>query len=237
MHITDKVILITGATGGLGTPVTAILHAAGSRVVVSYGSAASLAKLEKHLQIKSGSLPAIQADVSKTASVEALVQEALRREGRIDALVNLVGGFAGGDPLIGTSEADWEKMQQLNLNAAFRLCKAVLPVMYRQKSGRLVMIAAQPGLRGTAGLSAYAASKAGLINLIQTVAAEGREHGVSANVLVPGIIDTPANRAAMPDADTSSWVKPEAMARVIAFLCSDAGGAVSGSALQLTGVS
>lgn len=237
MNITDKVILITGATGGLGTPVTAVLHAAGARVVVSYGSSASLAKLEKNLKIKAGTLPAIQADVSQTASVQALVEETLRREGRIDALVNLVGGFAGGVPVVDTSESDWQQMQELNLTAAFRLCKAVLPAMCSRNSGRIVMVAAQGGLRGTTGLSAYAAAKAGLINLIQTVAAECREYGVSANVLVPGIIDTPANRAAMPDADTSSWVKPEAMAEVIRFLCSDAGGAVNGSALQLTGIS
>lgn len=236
MNITDKIILITGATGGLGTPVTAVLHAAGARVVVSYSSSESLTKLEKKLMVKPGSLPAIQADVSRLESVQALVEETLRREGRIDALVNLVGGFAGGVPVVDTSESDWEKMQDLNLTAAFRLCKAVLPEMCSRNFGRIVMVAAQGGLRGTAGLSAYAASKAGLINLIQTVAAECREYGVSANVLVPGIIDTPANRAAMPEAETSGWIKPEAMARVIQFLCSDAGGAVSGSALQTPGV-
>lgn len=236
MNITDKIILITGATGGLGTPVTAVLHAAGARVVVSYSSSESLTKLEKKLMVKPGSLSAIQADVSRLESVQALVEETLRREGRIDALVNLVGGFAGGVPVVDTSESDWEKMQDLNLTAAFRLCKAVLPEMCSRNFGRIVMVAAQGGLRGTAGLSAYAASKAGLINLIQTVAAECREYGVSANVLVPGIIDTPANRAAMPEAETSGWIKPEAMARVIQFLCSDAGGAVSGSALQTPGV-
>jgi NAD(P)-dependent dehydrogenase (short-subunit alcohol dehydrogenase family) len=133
------------------------------------------------------------------------------------------------------TEKQWEGMIDLNLKSVFLVCRQVLPVMVRQKSGRIVNITSGGGLQGAGGISAYGAAKAGVINFTQTLAVEGKKHNITANAVAPGIINTPANRAAMPNADFSKWVTPASLAEVILFLCSDAAKDISGTVVPVLG--
>jgi len=227
-QFTDRVVVITGATGGLGGAVVKAFLAEGATV---WGV---LAPSESN-PLTDPKWSAISADLTVPESAASAVKTAIEASGRIDALVHLVGGFAGGKPVAETDDATWDRMLNLNLNAAFYMARAVLPHMLRAGAGRIVAIGSRTGIEPVATLSAYAVSKAGVIMLVRTIAAEVRNSGVTANVVLPSVIDTPANRASNPGADFSKWVKPESIARLLLFLASDAAADVNGAVIPIYG--
>jgi NAD(P)-dependent dehydrogenase (short-subunit alcohol dehydrogenase family) len=219
----QRVAIVTGVTGGLGPAVAESLAANGFHVVgIHRGKPAA-------------GLDSEQADVTDAGQVNAAVERVMNRLSRVDVLVNVACGFAGGQPLHETDEAIFDQMLNLNLKSAFLWCKAVLPHMLAANYGRIVSVSSRTAVQPAAGLSAYNVAKAGVVTLTHTLAAELRGHNVTANVVLPSVIDTPANRAAMPQADHATWVTPERIAAVIADLASDRWGIVSGALIPVYG--
>ena len=177
----------------------------------------------------------VQADLTTPLGAQNAVEESLHQAKRIDALVHVMGGFAGGQSVADTDDETWEKMMDLNLRAAFYVVRAVLPPMVEAGYGRIVAVGSRVGVEPVATLSAYGVSKAGLHALIQAVAKEVGDKGITANVVLPSVIDTPANRKAMPKADPSRWVTPEAIAQQILNLCRDSASDVNGALIPIYG--
>ena len=163
-----------------------------------------------------------------------MVAEALRH-GPIDALVHLVGGFSGGTPVAETSDATWDQMMNINLRVAFLTLRSVLKPMIAARRGRIVAVGSRAALEASPNITAYAVSKAGLVALVKNVAAETKDLGITANVVLPSTIDTPVNRAAMPKADFSHWVRPESIAKLLVWLASEESGDVSGAVIPIYG--
>ena len=224
----DRVVLITGASGGLGTAVTrAFLDTGASVAAVSLPGLALPGTESRLLEIS--------ADLTVAAEASRVVEEVNRRFQRIDALVHLLGGFEGGTPVARTSDDVWTRMLDLNLNTAFYMLRAVLPLMLEAGYGRILAIGSRTAVEPAATLSAYGVSKAALVMLVRTVAAEVRRSGVTANAVLPSVIDTPRNRAADPGADFSKWVQPESIARLLVWLASDAAADVNGAVIPIYG--
>ena len=165
----------------------------------------------------------------------SLAGQTIERFGKIDALVHVAGGFAGGSPVHETDDATWDAMMNLNLRAAFYILRAVIPHMRRQARGRIVAIGSRAGVEPAANIGAYSASKAALVSLVRTLALENRGLGITANVILPGTIDTEANRRSDPAADRSRWVSPEQLAELAVYLVSDAGAQITGAAIPFYG--
>lgn len=231
MEFTGKVVVVTGGTGALGQAVTQAFLQEGARVVVTYTRETEFNALKEMSSVRENLL-GIKTNVLDEASVQAMIEQASRL-GSLDVLVNTVGGFLGGVAVAETTLEQFDKMLALNLKSAFLCCKYALPLMIPQRRGRLINIGSQGGLHGAEGISVYGASKAGLINFTQTLAAEGKRHNITANVIVPGTIDTSANRHAMPNANFAEWVTPEALAQTILFLASDAAQAINGATIPV----
>lgn len=228
-----RVALVTGGTGALGRAVVARLVADAMDVHASWVTETEAGELEEMLGRDATRVHLHRADVTEPASVDRLIAAVTGDAGRLDVLANVAGGFASA-PLEETAPAVWQRMLALNATSAFLCCRAAAPAMRRRKWGRIVNVAAVPALeRGATGMSAYAASKAAVLNLTYSLAKELAPAGVAVNAIVPSIIDTPANRKAMPDADTSTWLRPEEIAEVIAFLVSERAGVVTGTAVNL----
>lgn len=231
--MTGRVAIVTGGTGALGQAITATLLESGAVVAIPYAVAEERAALEAQLAPdRRARLLAIPADVTDEAAVGKFVQAVRDRHGRVDALVNAVGGFAGGD-LVSTSRSEWERMMTLNLTSAVIACRAVLPGMIAAGSGRIVSIASRAVIPPQGGFIAYTVSKAAVITLTQALAQEVRGHGITVNAVLPSTMDTPANRRAMPDADRSAWVSTADVAGVVAFLLSERAAAVTGAAVPV----
>ena len=216
-------VLITGANGGLGTAVCQEFLASGAKVI---GVALDWKQ--------SAPFITISADVTTEAGCDSMVKQALEH-GPIDALVHLVGGFAGGSPVAETTDQTWDSMMNVNLRAAFCCIRAALKPMQAVGRGRIVAIGTRMAVEPSPNFAAYAVSKAALVALIKTVAAEGQKFGVTANVVLPSTIDTPANRAAMPKTDFSRWVAPQSIAKLLVFLASDAAADTSGAVIPIYG--
>ncbi len=229
----NKVAIITGATGALGFEVVRTFLNAGANVVTTFRSSEKLRELKDYAG--SSDFHAIEANVTVAAQVAAMADEVLAKFDRIDVLVNCTGGFFGGVSVTDTTEEQLQKMLDINFKSAFLCSRAVLPAMIKQKSGRIINIGSKGGLQGAAGMSAYSASKAALINFTQSLAAEGKPHNITANLVIPSIIDTPENRAAMPKANFENWVSPESLAKVILFLSSEEGRDISGASVPVFG--
>jgi NAD(P)-dependent dehydrogenase (short-subunit alcohol dehydrogenase family) len=227
-QLNNKVVLITGFNGGLGTFVTNSFLEAGARVT---GVSRTIASSDPHRERFS----AMAAELSNRENAEKLVEAVGAQWGRIDGLVHLIGGFAGGQSIADTDDATFERMLDLNLRSAFCVIRAVLPKMRGQGSGRIIAIASKAAVEPSPMAGVYAASKAALVSLIRTLARENRDNRITANVLLPGTMDTPANRAAMPDADFSEWVDPCQVAKLAVHLMSDAASQISGSAIPVDG--
>jgi NAD(P)-dependent dehydrogenase (short-subunit alcohol dehydrogenase family) len=228
-----RVAIVTGAAGNLGRATAAAMRAAGARTVLVDAS-------QEHLQQTypgqdQNRLLCGGVDLTDEHSARTVVAAGRERFGRIDVLVNTVGGFRGGKSVHEEEIATWELMMAINLRTTLLACRAVLPEFVGQGSGAIVNVAAGAALSAPAGLAAYSASKSAVIRLTEALSAEGKASGIRANAVLPGTIDTPQNRAAMPGADTSKWVAPEAIADVIVFLASDAARAVTGVALPVFG--
>jgi NAD(P)-dependent dehydrogenase (short-subunit alcohol dehydrogenase family) len=231
--VTAPVAILTGGTGALGQSITAALLGAGGVVAIPYAVPEEAKRLEARLSPdQRARVLALPADVTDEASFGKFVQVVGERHGRVDGLVNAVGGFAGGD-LVSTPLPEWERMMKLNLTSTVIACRAVLPGMIAGGGGRIVNIASRAVLSPQGGFIAYTVSKAAVITLTQALAQEVKPHGVAVNAVLPSTMDTPANRRAMPDADRSGWVSTDAVAGVVAFLLSDRGAAVTGSAVTV----
>jgi len=216
-------VLITGANGGLGTAVCQEFLTSGAKVI---GVALSWKQ--------SAPFTTISADVTTEAGCDSMVKQALEH-GPIDALVHLVGGFAGGSPVSETTDQIWDGMMNVNLRAAFCCFRAALNPMQTAGRVRIVAIGTRMAIDPSPNFAAYAVSKAALVALIKNVAAESQKFGVTANVVLPSTIDTPANRAAMPKADFSRWVAPQSIARLLVFLTSEAAADTSGAIIPIYG--
>jgi NAD(P)-dependent dehydrogenase (short-subunit alcohol dehydrogenase family) len=189
----------------------------------------------KLVEAEGASLEGFAVDVTDEAAVAKLMDGIVERHGRLDCLVNAVGGYAGGIKLWELETKVFDQMIALNLRAGFVLARAAARVMVKQGTGAIVNVAAKAAVEHAAGASAYAASKAAAVAMIDCLAADLKGTGVRANSIMPSIIDTPANRTAMPKADFAKWPKPEEIARVILFLCTDAAKLVHGAAVPVYG--
>lgn len=233
--LTNRVVIVTGAAGNLGTAVAKVFEAAGAKLVVVDRDPDRLSRLFPDLVGSPDHYLAAPVDLTDQTAVKAMVDEILSRFGRIDVLVNVAGGYRGGTPVHETPLATWDFLLNLNARTVYIASSAVIPAMLRQGSGKIVNVAARAALQGAAKLGAYSASKSAVIRLTEAMAAELKNDGINVNCVMPGTIDTPDNRAAMPKADTGRWVQPEALADVILFLASDAARAVHGAAIPVYG--
>jgi NAD(P)-dependent dehydrogenase (short-subunit alcohol dehydrogenase family) len=233
----DHVVMVAGAAGNLGQAVARAFSTAGASLVLLDHVPDRLPGLFPGGAGASEPLLLGSVDVTEPASVERAVQAALARFGRIDVLANTVGGYRAGKPVHETSLDTWQFMLDLNARTAFLLSRAVVPHMLAQGGGKIVHVGARAALSGGARAAAYSASKAALVRLVESLAAELRRQKVNVNCVLPGTIDTPDNREAMPKADHSRWVPPEAIADVILFLASDAARAIHGAAVPVYGES
>lgn len=227
----ERTALITGGTGGLGSAVVERFLADGWRVVVPWVNERELQRLEPHV-----ALELHRADLFEPDSVAEVVGVAAADAGApLRALVNLVGGYAAGGRVHETPIEDFEAQFRLNLRPAYLCAQAVLPRLLEAGGGAIVCVSTRAALRPFAGAAGYIASKRAVIAFVEALAAEYRDDGVRANVILPSVIDTPGNRASQPDADTSKWVAPAEIAGVIAFLCSDDSAPTSGAAIPVYG--
>jgi NAD(P)-dependent dehydrogenase (short-subunit alcohol dehydrogenase family) len=226
----SRVVLITGASGNLGRAVASAFA----------GQGASLALLGHRAAPATAAAPGplhVAADLGDVAQVQAAVDEVVRRLGRVDVLCNLAGGFRMGEAVHETSDATWDFLLDLNARSILHTARAVVPHMLAAGGGCIVNVGAAGAAKGGATMGAYAASKSAVARLTESMSAELRERGIRVNCVLPTIIDTPENRAAMPQADPARWVAPANLASVIAFLASDAARAVHGASLPVSGLS
>jgi NAD(P)-dependent dehydrogenase (short-subunit alcohol dehydrogenase family) len=179
----------------------------------------------------------VQADLLDPESTRAAAAKAVERFGRIDVLCNIAGAFRMGAPVHEAKDADWNFLFDVNARTVLHTARAVVPLMLKAGGGKIINVGAYAAQRGVAAMGAYVASKSAVIRLTETMAAELRDKNINVNCVLPTIIDTPENRAAMPDADPRRWVAPQDLAAVIVFLASDAARAVHGAALPVTGLS
>jgi len=230
-RLTGKTVVVTGGTGGLGAAVVRAFVDSGAGVVVSWLSEAERDALRADLGDR---VRLVQADVTDPEAVARLFASAAEGTGRVDVLAQLVGGFTMA-PIGETPPATWQRMIAMNATSTFLCARAAVALMRPGGWGRIITVAAVPAVeRGAADMTAYAASKAASLKLTQSLAREVVQDGITVNAVVPSIIDTPANRAAMPDADTSTWLAPAAIADVIVWLASDAAGIVTGTSVMLS---
>ena len=224
----DKIVLVTGANGGLGSSVTQAFLDAGATVI---GTSRNIRQAE----FSGTAFTAISADLASDQGARALVAQVLSKFGRIHVLVHTVGGFAGGKPIVDTDDATFQSMFEMNFYSTFYLLKAAIPVLRQSQAGRVIAIGSRAAVEPGANVGAYSASKAAMVSLIRTVDLENLDDGRTANVILPGTIDTPANRKAMPKADFSKWIQPKSIANLMVWLAGDAGRDVNGAAIPVYG--
>ena len=234
-RFSGKVVLIAGGTGGLGQAVTLAFLEEGAQVVVTYRNPKELDAAKSSAGANASSLQGQQVDVTNQAAVDELVRNLLAEYGRLDAVVNTVGGYAGGVKLWEMDPKVFDQMLALNLRSGYLLLRAIVPAMIRQKHGTVINVASKAAVDHAAGAAAYAASKAAAVAMMDSVAADLKDTGVRVNSILPSIIDTEINRKAMPNADFARWPKPEEIARVVLFLCSDDAKLVHGAAVPVYG--
>ena len=234
MTTAHRTVMITGAAGHLGRAVAEAFDAQGDALVLLDRSADGLRAAFGEPGPRRLLLP---TDLLGHAQVADAVRSAAERFGRIEVLCNLAGGFHMGEPVHETPDAAWDTMHDLNLRTLLNMVRATVPHMLEHGGGKIVNVGAHGALHGQALKGAYGASKAGVLHLTETLAAELRDRGINVNCVLPTILDTPDNRAAMPAADPTRWVALRDLASVITFLASDAARAVHGAALPVTGLS
>jgi len=224
----DKVVVITGGQGNLGRAVAHAFQAAGCRLaLIDHGAVPQTGESDRYLSVG-------EIDLTQWAHAERAMQIIVARYGRIDVLVNIAGGFLW-QTLAEGELAGWDQMYDINLKTAVAASKAALPSILKSDAGRIINIGAGAAAKAAAGMGAYAAAKSGVLRLTESLSEEVKDRGVTVNAILPGTIDTPQNRKAMPKADTSRWVVPEAIADVVVFLASDGARAVTGAAVPVFG--
>jgi NAD(P)-dependent dehydrogenase (short-subunit alcohol dehydrogenase family) len=226
MRFDKRTVMVTGGAGHVGRAVTKAFSDAGANLVL----------LDVRGENRGDAL-FIQTDLLDPQSVQRAVDQALERFGRIDVLCNIAGAFRMGASVHETKDADWDFLFDVNARTVLHTARAVVPLMLKAGGGKIVNVGAYAAQRGVAGMGIYVASKSAVIRLTETMAAELREKNINVNCVLPTIIDTPDNRAAMPGADPCRWVAPQDLAAVIFFLASDAARAIHGAALPVTGLS
>lgn len=235
INIKNQVVVVTGAAGQLGIAVTRAFLDSGARVVCIDKARNRLQEVFIERSGAAEHLFAVSIDVNDPKSVQGMVDDTIGRFGRLDVLVNTVGGFRAGTPVHETPLETWDFMMTLNARTAFITSQAVLPQMLKQGSGGIIHIAARPGLTGKANMAAYSASKSAVIRLVESMSGEYKELGIRVNCVIPGTLDTPQNRKDMPEADPGRWVKPESLAEVILFLASGAARDIHGAVIPVYG--
>src|SRR2546421_443619 len=222
----NKVVLITGAKGSLGSFVTQRFLATGATVV---GISRSISQAD----FPEANFVALPVDFTKAGAAGKAVESVVSRFGRLDALVHLLGGFAGGQTLAETDDATWEQMCDLNLTSAFYVLRAVIPHLRKSGKGRIIAIGSLAAVEPHAGLAAYVTFKSALTTLVRTVALENKDSGMTANVVLPATMDTPANRKSMPGADFSKWVQPADVADLVLWLADERAEHINGMAIPI----
>lgn len=229
-----RTIMITGAAGNLGTAVAKVFSNAGS-VLALLDSDGNRLRAVHGTDTARQMLLAV--DLLDNLAIESAVAEIVRRFGSIDVLCNIAGGFAMGPAVHEIDDDHWTGMLRINASTVIATARAVVPLMLAAGSGKIINVSAGAAMSGRAGMGAYCAAKSAVLRLTESMASELREQGINVNCVLPSIIDTPQNRAAMPDADPQRWVAAEALADVIAFLASDAARAIHGAGIPVSGLS
>ena len=230
-----KVVLVAGGTGGLGRAVSLAFLEENAAVAVTYRKQEELDALKIVAGQNGSRLEGHAVDVTDEAAVRQLVEKIIGKYRRLDAMVNTVGGYAGGTKLWELETKVFDQMLALNLRAGYALSRAAVRAMLKEGHGAIVNVAAKAAFDHAAGAAAYAASKAAAVAMLDSLAAETKGSGVRVNTILPSIIDTEANRKAMPKADFAKWPKPADIARVILFLCSDDARVIHGAAIPVYG--
>jgi len=233
MPFQGRVAVVTGGKGALGSVLVRFFQGEGAAVAVPYRGTGDPSSQELHFAAERTFLR--QADLSSEKSVHAFFREVEAHLGPVDFLVNGAGGYVGGSPVEDVTLEEWEEMMESNLKSAFLTCKSVLSRMKERRCGRIINIAAMAALSPLSGRAPYAISKRGVITLTETIAAEVKGTGVTANAIAPSIILTESNRASMPDAEISKWVRPEEIAKLVGYLCSDDARSISGNVIKIYG--
>ena len=234
MQTSRSTVMVTGAAGNLGRAVADVFANSGANLVLLD---VRREDLESRYGLEGDGRLFAPANLLDLEQVQTAMQAAIARFGRIDVLCNLAGGFRMGDAVHATPASTWDFVQDINIRTLLNMARAVVPHMLEHGGGKIVNVGAYAAQRGAAYMGAYCSAKSGVIRLTETMAAELREQHINVNCVLPTILDTPDNRAAMPDADPTRWVAPKALASVVAFLASDAASAVHGAALPVTGLS
>lgn len=235
MALSDRVVLITGATGEVGPVVSRAFAEAGARLALTGTRGEALEALAREIALADERVFLRAADLTRSDEARALVDAVLDRWGRVDVLLNLAGGWSKSGRLAEVTDDEWDGMLDRNLRTCMNACRAVLPSMAERGWGRIVNVGARAVVDPGTRQAPYNVAKAAVVALTRSIAADYRRQGVAANAILPGTIDTSANRAAMPSADTSHWVQPEALAAAILFLCSEEGGSLNGAAIPIFG--
>jgi len=230
-----QVAVVAGGTGGLGRAVTQAFLDEGATVIVTYRTRAEFDALARAAGANASRLAGQHVDVTAEIESRRLVEDTIAQHTRVDVLVNAVGGYAGGVKLWDLETKDLDRMLAMNLRSGYALSRAVVPAMLKQGRGSIVNIAAKAGVDHPAGAAAYAASKAAALAMMDSLAAEVAGTGIRVNSVLPSIIDTEANRKAMPKAEFANWPKPEEIARVILFLCSADAKVIHGASIPVYG--
>lgn len=232
-----RVAIVTGASGNLGSAAAKILNRLGVKLVLVDRHLEALHNIFDDLVDPNNVFFSAPTNVLDENSVDDMINEALNRFERIDILLNIVGGYYAGTPVHETSLDTWDFMLNLNARSVVITSSAVIPTMLEQKSGKIINIASRAAIRGTANTAAYSASKSAVLRITESMSAELKVSGVNVNCVIPGTIDTPDNRLAMPEVDYNHWVSPDSIAGVIVFLASDAARDVHGAAIPIFGLS
>ena len=234
-RFSGQIVLVAGGTGGLGRAVTLAFLEEGARVVVTYRRQSEMESLARLAGEAAALLEGQAIDLSNDAAIASLVQEILAGHKRLDVFVNTVGAWAGGAKFWQAGAAEFDRMLQINLRTEYLLLRAVLPLMLQQGRGTIANVASRAAVDHAGAAAGYVASKAAAVAMIDSLAVDLKGTGVRANSILPGIIDTEANRRAMPTADFTKWPTPEAIARVILFLCSEEASLIHGAAIPVYG--
>lgn len=230
----NQIVLVTGAAGNLGFAVAQAFRTAGAGLVLVDRARERLAELYADW-LSADDIWLATADLTNEQSVADMAATVLAEAGRVDVLVNVAGGFSMGTAVHKTELATWEFMLNLNAKSVLLTSKAFVPQMIARGDGKIISVAARAGLEGKAKMGVYTVSKAAVIRLTESLADELKEHSINVNCILPGTIDTPQNRAAMPNANVAKWVAPAELANVILFLASPAASAVQGAAVPVYG--
>jgi NAD(P)-dependent dehydrogenase (short-subunit alcohol dehydrogenase family) len=234
--LTGRIAIVTGGAGALGRATNRVLLDAGATIITTdthaHGMRDLAASLPDDLRTR---FTTVEADIATEDGAATVVRQAIETCGGLDILINIVGGYAGGPHIAQTDLATWQQQFELNATTAFLMARAAIPAMQSRGRGRIINVSSRVARTSPAGLGAYAVSKAAVITLTEVLANETRDNGITVNAIMPSVIDTPANRGAMPDADFAAWVRPEQIGAVIRFLASDESGIISGAAIPVYG--